>query len=195
MNCFVKALRTGSFVLAFVTVCPFSLAQSVIWNGELDDEDSQFNRTNESGDIMSFVGTNVYFDAQPFYVLTDGRYTLESGQPEGWDGMVFVYSPSFDPRSPLKNWSFGNDGYVGPFSVLPGSSQDLEHGSRVADMTLKSNVQYYAVTTSFWNYCEGDYTNGIGNGPGIVRLGIVPEPVTAMPLALGLVALSRRRRR
>jgi hypothetical protein len=152
-----------------------------------------FNRTNAEGTFMSFVGTNVYFDAQPFYVSLDGAYDFESSQPEGWDGMIFVYCPSFDPSLPLKNWSYGDDGYVGDFTVIPGSSSGNDYGSRLGDISLKKATQYVAVTTSFYNYSEGDYLNGVGGGPGVVKLGTVPEPASTVPLLLILMTLRKRR--
>lgn len=194
MKCLYSALRAQVLVLTFISVSPFAAAQNVVWEGELKPGDGMFNRTDETGSILSFVGTNVYFDSTAFYVSKDGKYTFESFQPESWDGMIFVYSTVFDPTKPLKNWCYGNDGYEGRLTMLDVDCHDEEEGSKIADMTLSSGVQYYAVTTSFYNYSAGEYIDAIGNGPGAVALGTVPEPVAGVPLLLGLAVLKRRRR-
>lgn len=194
MKCLNSALRANVLVLTIISACPFGAAQSVVWEGELDSHDTSFNRASEDGDKVSFIGTNVYYDTMPFYVSLDGKYTFECFQPEGWDGMIFVYNTTFDPSKPLKNWCYGNDGYEGDFSVLDGHSDEEVYGSRIEDMSLKAGVQYYAVTTSFYNYSTGEYNDGIGDGPGRVTLGVVPEPVVAVPFVLGLASLRRRRK-
>lgn len=177
---------------------------TVFWSGQLDATDPVFNRpSNLFG--LSFTGTAVAYDVQPFFASTSGDYIFESGQ--GYDGFILVYASEFNNSAPLMNLLGGGDDFTpDPFSSNPSEHNELlnpwtfDFGSKLdtstngfGQMGLVAGQQYFAVTTAFGNSDLGAYSNAIGGGPGSVTLGAVPEPATIAALGVGLAIVLRRR--
>lgn len=178
----------GRLAPIFLLSLVLPAAQAIVfWSGTLEGTDPTFNRpANMSG--LSFSATDVHYDVQPFYVSAPGDYVFESGQ--NFDGFVLVYGGSFDPASAMLGLLGGGDDFTpDPFSPNPSERNELidpwgyDFGSKLDSvvngfglMALSSGVQYFAVTTTFSNSATGNYFNALGGGPGVVNLGVVPEP-------------------
>jgi hypothetical protein len=193
----VKRILVLAAVLSFIGP---ALAANALWSGDTTGM-PVFNRP-VSLSSLSGVGTAVPFEVQPFWVTADGAYTFEVSGANNWDTYALAYSMSFDPGNALTNLINGDDDYTGAFTILPGSGPGIG-ASRIAPgdssnyatygLPLLANTQYYAVVTGFSNTSAGAYDAGIGDGPGDVNLGLVPEPGTLALTMIGAVALLRRR--
>jgi hypothetical protein len=187
-------------------VASTALAQPATWSGD-----------TSSGPFFarpfSFVGTAqaadaVPFHVQPFFVKAGGQYVFEAdyrGELGAWDGYILVYRNTFNSAMPLANLIAGDDDWLGPFTVLPGETDERMQGSRIAlgettnfggagtGLLLTPDTQYYAVVTGFLNSSSGTFTAGIG-GPGQVNLGVVPAPASVAVLGVAGIVATRRRR-
>ena len=182
-----------------------AVAQNAIWEGTTVGGDTFLRPTS-----FATVTTERLYEATPFFVSADGEYVFEinTAAPFGsdWDGFALVYANAFDPTNSLLNLIAGDDDYVGPFSVLPGSSVSGVRASRIilgdssnfggggTGLFLQAGVQYFAISTAWGVGASGSYTAGIGGGPGAVTLGIIPAPGAVALLAIAGLASSRRRR-
>lgn len=138
---------------------------------------------------LSTVGTATPFHAQPFYVTVAGDYTFQSTatSPVNWDNYTFLYSPAFNPATPLADVLIGND-------------DNITIGLSGFTFTLAANTQYFFINTGFGNSDEGDFTVDVSDIPGGsdgIFLGTiaVPEPTTiafVASIGLGLVGYRYR---
>jgi uncharacterized repeat protein (TIGR01451 family) len=129
---------------------------AVSYNGSLSAADPTYNRTVEGCTSLSGVGTDVSYSAKTFTVDTAGNYDIESEQT-GFDGMIFLYTGTFNPSSAVTNCTEGNDDSSGVgFSAIVGAP-------------LVTGTSYTVVTTSFDIGETGTFTNTI-TGPGSASL-------------------------
>jgi len=159
-------------------------AATLDFAGTLSNTDGTFNRplAGSPPANLSAVGTNVFYDAYTFQVLVAGIVTLETtsatlNNGSADDTFLALYTPSFNPASPLTN-ILQSDDDAGP-GALSLISRNLAVGT------------YVVVATSFSNGQEGDYNLRI---TGDVASG-VPEPSSALLLVPAVAALAWRRRR
>ena len=163
--------------------------------------DPTFNRP-VSLTSLSSTGTAVPYEVIPFHVTVPGDYVFTSisgnTAPENYDGYLLLYSNGFDAGDPLSNLLAGDDDFDpdggGPLTSTGGSRISTTGGNSFGTPgALSSGVQYYLVQTGFNNTDFGAYT-GLAEGPGAITFGFVPEPGSLSLLALGGLALLRRRR-
>ncbi len=176
-------INTGTITLDVreFTPPPPPIPPVLLYSASLDVTDPTFNRPfSLSG--LSGVGTDVSYDVQPFYVSASGEYTFEQRSGDV-DSFLLVYT-AFDPLAPLT-------GLVG----LDDDSGDVT-GDSLLPVNLVAGTQYYFVNTSYDNDEVGDYDLwGPGTIPGVVSLGLLPEPSTLLFAGVaGVLGLARRRR-
>jgi hypothetical protein len=127
----------------------------------------EFNRAFADCTGQSGLGP-VRYHAQLFHVGTTGAHDISSVQ-DGWDGYIFIYSPSFDPLNQNTNCVIGDDDGDGGIGT-----------SDIDGVALTAGVQYVLVTAGFELGEEGTFTNTIA-GQGAVTLGALggglPDPV------------------
>lgn len=198
-----------------VAAAPNANAQA-FFSGSLTANSPTWTRALASGTGTSTAGCA--YSVQMFYVTASGSYTFETssltvaGATTNMDTFEYIYHTSFSPTAQTTNFVAGNDDFTGTLTVLPGpysgagvtstatGAGGVQPSSRLT-AALTAGVQYFAVESSFYAANNtngrgvGPYWAGIGGGPGQVRLGAVPEPATMTALALGAVALLRRRRK
>ncbi len=185
-----RLLRASVFSAAIVglsaALSPVAQAQNVVsYNVVLSAASPTFNRPNTLT-ALSAVGTNVFYQAQQFYVNTTGTYGLETttallAPTPADDTFLALYRPSFNPASGLTNLiALDDDAGVGALSLISTS--------------LTANTQYVLVTTTFNNNVTGAITTRISGATGsTVTLGVVPsvgapEPGSLSLLGMGLVS-------
>ena len=132
-------------------------AATVTYSGTTEGSPT-YNRTFEDCTGLSGVGTDVNYSVQPFSVDTAGAYDFGSVQDGGYDGMIFVYSPSFDPGDAVTNCIDGNDDGGGGIGT-----------SDITGVSLSTGTNYYLVTASYDNGETGTFTNTI-SGPGNIAM-------------------------
>ncbi len=184
-------VRLG-FGLAAASLMSLASAATTNFAGTLSATDPTFNRplTGAPPTGLSAAGTAVSYDLYPFFVTASASFTLETlsanltpNSPT--DTFIALYQTAFNPASPLTNAiAADDDGGVGPLSLITA--------------TLNPGVQYFLVSTSFFNGAFGDYTGSISaTGAPAAIFGMVPEPSSAMmllgALALGGLVAARRR--
>lgn len=138
---------------------------------------------------LSGTGTATPWHSQPFYVTVGGSYTFQSTAtaPVDWDNYTFLYSPDFNPATPLVNALTGND-----------DNPDI--GLSGFTFSLTPNTQYFFINTGFGNSDAGEFTVDVSNIPGGsdgIFLGTlaVPEPTTiALVASIGLGLVGYRYR-
>ena len=146
----------------------------------------EFNRAFADCTGQSGLGP-VTYHTQLFHVGTTGAHNISSVQ-DGWDGFIFIYSPSFDPLNQNTNCVISDDDGDGGVGT-----------SDIDGVALTAGVQYVLVTAGFAAVDEGAFINTI-DGPGAVTLGALggglPDPVpqpnvipTNTGKALGLMAV------
>jgi hypothetical protein len=187
---------TVRFGLGLAAVSLMSLASAATTNfaGMLSASDPTFNRplsgTPPGG--LSAAGTAVSYDLYPFFVTAAASFTLQTlsanlAPNTADDTFIVLYQNAFNPLAPLSNAiSADDDSGAGALSLITA--------------TLNPGVQYYLVSTAFFNGAFGDYTGSISaTGAPAAILGMlpVPEPSTALMMlsALGLGGLVAARRR
>ncbi|MEM7806999.1 MAG: hypothetical protein AAF561_02690 [Planctomycetota bacterium] len=180
---------------------------AVEYSGTLTADDLVYNRPQQfpsgSGFSAPFdIGANPFYDVQPFFVDTPGRYDLATATE--FETAAAVYENSFDPSDPFANvlLTIGetrnvlrNDG----FDDL--AFGDDAQGGVLLEVELVPGVQYFHITTAAYGPNDGqdggpfvgDYTNVL-SGAGNVTLGLIPEPGVAFSLlSVGAIALRRRK--
>lgn len=197
---------------ALASLAAFSAAQNAYFTGALSASDPTWNRPLEGAGGLSGVGTNVFYDVQPFYVAANGTFTFETATLAGHDTFALIYQNAFSSATPLVNHVGSDDDFTGAYSILPGpyaivgaatGAGGARPSSQVLNVALLANTQYFAINTSFGNGETGTYFSGIGGrsvtgAPIDVFLGTippVPEPATMAVLGLGALALLRKRRK
>lgn len=202
-------------LLALLGVAPASFAGTYYYNGILGPGSPTFHHPN-----ASTVGTGVqYYHAMQFTVDTTGAYTIESASPNttgtpssALDTFIALYANSFTPATPGAGIAF-NDDFTGTLTVLPGpyggtvgpngtGFTGAQPASRIATVNLTAGTQYFLVNTSFRStdfvgtgttaQARGNYYTGIG---GVGNVSPVPEPASMAALAIGGLALLRRRKK
>ncbi len=130
---------------------------------------------------LSGTGTAVPFESTLVSVNVSGSYTFNlDAEADAWDTYAFLYTDPFTSVSPLANVLIGNDD--SPTSL-----------NSEFTISLTAGTQYAFVATGFGNGDFGDYTTTV-TGPGTATFGAVPEPASMTALAIGGLALLRRRR-
>lgn len=167
-----KALSIG------VVVAMAGTASAQSYNGT-NVGGPQWDRPIGAGPTISGLGP-VNYDLQPFFVDTAGLYTIDSVQ--SYDGYLHLYEGVFNANDQLNGLLAGNDDGPGGIGT-----------SRILDIALLANTQYFIVTSAFEAGDEGTFENTV-SGAGIATFGIVPAPGGAGVLALGGLAAARRRR-
>jgi hypothetical protein len=127
--------------------------------GTLTNTSPTFNRplAGNPPTGLSGVGTSVYYREMTFSVNSNGTYTIEminpafvGGDPD--DGFYALYSPSFNPASPLTN-------------VLQSDDDSGPGYQPVFSRALTAGTQYVLVSTTYGNGMTGTFTDVI-SGPG-----------------------------
>jgi hypothetical protein len=182
-------LKSGAvkFVFALVLLaCATSAnAATVTYSGSTVG-DPTWNRPIEDGSTLSPIGTAVPYSVQAFQVNSSGSYNFLSLQT-GFDGFLFLYSPTFSSTNPLASFVIANDDFpdIGIFGFTS---------------VLTAGVSYFLVMTGFANDDAGSFINAItGNGTISLDDGSdVPLPA-ALPLfaaaLAGVAYLGRRKKR
>jgi hypothetical protein len=202
-------------MLALLGVAPASFAGTYFYDGILGPGSPTFHHPN-----ASTVGTGQqYYNALQFTVSTTGAYTIESASPNttgtpsnALDTFIAVYANTFTPATPGAGIGF-NDDFTGTLTVLPGpyggtvgtagtGFTGAQPASRLLNLNLTAGTQYFLVNTSFrstdfvgtgtTSQPRGHYYTGI-SGPG--NINPVPEPASMAALAIGGIALLRRRKK
>jgi hypothetical protein len=120
---------------------------SYICTGQLSVTDATFGRPNVGNPpttLASGDGNNVYYDTLTFSPTVSGTYTITMTD-SSLDGFYVLYSPSFNPASPLTNALQAVDDVN---DLLPQITRSLTAGTN-----------YVLVTTSYDNLATGAYAN------------------------------------
>ncbi|MEM8874580.1 MAG: hypothetical protein AAGD32_10010 [Planctomycetota bacterium] len=133
---------------------------------------------------FSIVGVSglgpTFFDVVPFSPEVSGGYIFDSTVSDG-DGFTFLYEGSFDPTDPTANLldlGLGN-GFA---------SNGAADGQSIIEALLFEDTDYFFVTSQFAASSGPQSYVTTVTGPGLI-----PEPTVLGPLAIGLLALRRRR--
>ncbi|GGE44116.1 hypothetical protein GCM10007421_17900 [Halopseudomonas oceani] len=172
-----RALRLRSAIsAALLCTGGFALnasAATASYSGNLNAPDGSWNRPFADGSCCSGLGP-VTYNAQPFYVGTDGSYSLESSQT--YDGYLFVYQGSFDPADQVANFVAGDDDGNGGVTT-----------SNIDNINLTAGTRYIIVDTGFAAGDAGTYTTTI-TGPGVIYLATLP--LVSADVLLGDLSIS-----
>ena len=128
---------------------------------------------------LSGVGTAVAYQATQVSVSATGFYTFK--MTAGFDTFAFLYNDPFNAATPLTNVLVGDDDSGG------GTNSQFT-------ISLNTGTQYVFVGTAFDNADSGDYRLDVTSQAGTATFGAVPEPASMTALAIGGLALLRRRR-
>ena len=182
-------LKSGAvrfvFAMVLLALATSANAATVTYSGSTAG-DPIWNRPLEDGSALSFVGTEVPYSVQTFQVNSSGSYNFLSLQT-GFDGFLFLYSPTFSSTNPLAGFVIANDDF--PDIGISGFTSVLTAG-----------VSYFLVMTGFANGDAGSFINAI-TGNGTISLddeSDVPLPAALPLFAAGLGAmgyLGRRKKR
>jgi hypothetical protein len=173
------------FPLVLLAFAESANAATVTYSGSTVG-DPTWNRPLEDGLALSFVGTVVPYSVQAFQVNSSGSYNFLSLQT-GFDGFLFLYSPTFSSTNPLASLVIANDDF--PDIGISGFTSVLTAGA-----------SYFLVMTGFANDDAGLFINAI-TGDGAISLdneSDVPLPAAFSLFAAGLGVigyLGRRRKR
>jgi len=171
------------------TAASSTFAAVVTYSDTLTVNSPTFNRplTGTPPTGLSAVGTNVYYDLQPFTVDVSGPYNLETtaaaltpGAAD--DTFIVLYAPTVVPATPLVN-ALAADDDAGPGGL-----------SLITGYNLTAGTPYSLLVTTFSNLTTGSFTASI-SGPGTASFPGIPEPTTLTLLGAGALALTARRRR
>lgn len=193
-----KCMAIAGFIAA-ATIAGAASADTVTFNGVLEDGDGIFDSPHGSSTPTEFL-----FDAVEFSVDADGEYGFYSFYPgnvdadENMDGLLILYTGSFDPANPDNSTSFDDDYTAGDVAILAGFDGDAvgQNASGFA-ANLVAGETYFLVQTTFsdsptsFGQPNGPYESVI-TGPG--NISIIPAPAAFALLGLGGLAVSRRRR-
>lgn len=182
-----------------------ALGAVVVFNGDLTAGDPTFNRPT-SVSVLSSVGTAVAYDTYAFVADAVGPYSVNGdyaagglGSNLGLDGYLLLYSPSFNPASPLTNLVAADDDNDadggGPLTAFDGSlipsTASYGPGTTASVLTLNPGQSYTVVVAAFDNA-----TVATGLGPYTLTItGVVPEPSMLIGLSLAGCAMACYRRR
>lgn len=203
-------------ILALMGLAGASFAGTYFTNGALGAGDATW--ANPGG---STSGSAVqYYDAFQFTVDLTGNYTIEmaspntstSGTSNALDTYLWLADGTWSAGTPMGGYIDDNDDFTGALTVLPGpyAGTVLPNGtgftgaqpaSRLLNMALTANTVYTLVQTTYRQTdfvnsgstagATGNYYTGI-SGQGNIQA--VPEPASMTALALGAVAMLRRRK-
>lgn len=173
------------FALVLLAFAESANAATVTYSGSTVG-DPTWNRPLEDGSALSFGGTVVPYSVQAFQANSSGSYNFLSLQT-GFDGFLFLYSPTFSSTNPLASLVIANDDF--PDIGISGFTSVLTAG-----------VSYFLVMSGFANDDAGLFINAI-TGDGTISLddkSDVPLPA-ALPLfaasVAGMAYLGRRKNR
>jgi len=188
----------SALTLAFAAT---AFADTVTVSGEIVTTDPVF--TNPQG---AFGITDFNYDSYEFTVDADGTYGFysfyegDTGTDQNMDGMLLLYSDSFDDQSPSDNFvTFDDDYSSGDLAILAGIDGDaVGQNASGFEAALTAGTTYVVVQTTFsdsptsFGQPTGPYDLTI-TGPG--NISIVPAPAGLAVLGMAGLGLARRRRR
>ena len=134
-----------------------------------------WNRPVQDLSGLSPNGTNVEYHTQTFIAPYSSSYTINSLATGNWDNFLVLYQGAFNPNAQFTNAIAGNDdfGFIGQSRIV---------------RSLTAGVSYTVVTTGFFNFSEGAFTNTISTPTP------TPEPGTWAMIVAGLGTVMFRRR-
>ncbi len=175
---------------------------------------SRFGSGQEFYSVLQFtVGTTGAYSFEHASPNTASSSTASNAL----DTFLQLYAGTFVPAQPGTPIA-QNDDYTGTFSVLPGpfanvsaqstASVGAQPGSRIPTATLTAGLSYFLINTGYRDTtfvdpgtnplrvggATGNFYTGV-SGVGTVNVAPVPEPSAFAALALGAVAILRRRKR
>lgn len=129
-------------------------------------------RPAEDLSSVPIIGLSRY-SAQSFVAPTTATYIINSvaTNPLAWDNFIVLYQGSFNAGAALANAIAANDNFGGV-------------GQSRITASLTAGTTYHLVTTGYWLFSSGDFSNSISN---------TPEPATWLLLAFGCAMMMLRR--
>ena len=159
-------MRALLVVAVLAGVAPAARANIVTFSGDTTGSPT-FSRPYEDLSGLSPFGSNVAYNAVRITVSTAGSYTFETAAR--FDSFSLLYSPSFNPATPVTNALAANDDLIAPPFRSSGFAAALAPG-----------LDYYFVNTGFSAADFGAFASTIG-GPGVVT---VAASLSALPAGL-----------